>query len=190
MNYLLLRAERAIDYVTNTVRIKTGNRAEGINRRQNERHATNQRITASRNFARQQFAQHNLSTGLHEASMRAQVAEFSNVGNCTEQSAIAFEYLRKHGERRMAWIAFPEHNHMFTVLGLTVQPRNVAYFRIGSGAPLNWSPGAVVCDPWYHEWFEVGAGWDKKISQILTATSGRTVTPGTWCKIQCRAYIN
>ncbi|MBB3060834.1 hypothetical protein [Microbulbifer rhizosphaerae] len=189
MSTYLVRAEWAIDHVKNTVRIKAGNRAEGINRRQDERVGTNDWITRGRKFARQQFAQRNLQPGLGEADIRAQVAAFSKCGNCTEQSALAFEYLRGRGERGLAWMGLPDQDHMFVVMGLHTQPRDNAFFSIGGGTPQGWGPNAVVCDPWYHEWFLVRDDWNRKIRHILNESGGALLPDGTWCKIQCRAYV-
>lgn len=189
MSTCLLRAEWAIDHVKNTVRIKTGNRAEGINRRQQDRADTNGWIERGRAVAHRTFTEQNLQVGLGEADVRAQVAAFSRCGNCVEQSALAFEYLRGRGERGMAWMGFPDHNHMFVVMGLHTRPCDIAFFNIGGGAPLGWGPNAVVCDPWYHEWFLVREDWSRKIRHILHESSGIQPVGGTWCKIQCRAYV-
>jgi hypothetical protein len=39
--------------------------------------------------------------------------------------------------------------------------------------PPNWGPDAVVCDPWYHEWFAVEAltDWQTKMKRILIDAS-------------------
>ncbi len=121
--------------------------------------------------------------------MRAQLAVHTGVGNCTEQSAVAFEFLKDRGETGMAWIGFPDHNHMFTVLGLSVQPPKTEIFTIGGGAPASWGPNAVVCDPWYHDWFLAATDWDRKIKHILRETTGDVLKNGTDCVIQCRGYV-
>jgi hypothetical protein len=189
MSTYLTRAEWAVDYVKNTARIKTGNRFEAINREQVEKTQTNQTVAAVREFSKKTFPTINPKGPLTEVFLRAQVAKFRLCGNCTEQSAIAFDYLyHQRNERGMAWVSFPNHDHMFTVLGLQVQPPKQEVFRIGFGPPASWSATAVVCDPWYQEWFAVATDWDRKIRHILRETSGGPVAHGTQCIVECRAY--
>jgi hypothetical protein len=77
---------------------------------------------------------------------------------------------------------------MFVVLGLTARPPAEDSFIVGNGAPPGWGMNAVVCDPWYHEWFGV-ADWKAKIPFILSEAIGSKVFPGAKCKLECRAYI-
>lgn len=190
MSRAYLQAEMAADYVSNTARIKTGNRPEGINRLPSERASTTEKVKSGRAFAREYFSKNKL-TADQEVSLRAQVAEHSRAGNCTEHSAVAFEYLRKKGERGIAWISFPDHDHFLLVLGVPAKPPTEDTFIIGGHAPEAWGANAVVCDPWWHDWFYVRneREWIFKISQILSSTSGRNLLAGEVCKVKCRAYV-
>src|SRR5262245_42358035 len=189
MSSYLERAQWAIDYVSNTVRMKTGNRFEGINRLGKHKKSTDEIVAKSRDFACAEYKRRCMKSTLEEINLRAQVAQHCQCGNCTEQSAFAFDYLRSRGERGMAWICFPSHNHMFTVLGLDVPPAETEEFKIGSGPPASWGPKAVVCDPWYHEWFSVATDWDRKIIYILRDAAESWLRRGTKVLVACRGYV-
>lgn len=192
----MMLAEQAADYVANTVRIKTGNRWEGINRTPDA--VTKEGVAAlvreKRQFARDLYGHWIRKEGAPagtrtEAKARSMVASRFGVGNCTEQSAIAFEWLMNRGEQGIAWIEFPDHDHMFTLLGLHAAPAQDETFRMRQSSPASWSPTAVVCDPWYHEWFRIADDWNRKIGQILRESSGSAIADGTVIRVHCRAYV-
>jgi hypothetical protein len=127
--------------------------------------------------------------GLALLSLRAQLAQYIGVGNCHEQAAVAFEYLRTTGrETGLACVAFPKHNHVFVVLGLPAKPPDNDTYQYGAGPPANWGDSAVVCDPWYHEWFEASIDWKRKGELILTKTAPG-VASGDKIKITLEAYV-
>ena len=188
MNQLIRSAETAISHVTNEMSVQTGIPAGNIIRESSGLLSGNT-IGASQSIAGRRPTTSPLPIP-DVVTTSSRSVQSSMVGNGGDQTAKTFDYLRNHGGHRIAWILLPKYNHTLIVLGLKRQPPQTSSFRIGNGPPASWGPNAVICDPQYHQCFEVRAGWDKKISQILTATSGRTVTPGVWCKFQCRAYIN
>lgn len=70
----------------------------------------------------------------------ADKAEKYGAGNCGEQSAIAFQYLRKRNVEPITWTRWSVGNHAFLLLGKPV-----------SGTIRNakeWVNGVVICDPW------------------------------------------
>ena len=69
----------------------------------------------------------------------AQQAERYGVGNCGEQSSLAFVYLDNIGVRPLDLVEFLNKNHGLVVIGRVD--------NTGSD-PVNWGPAAVVADPW------------------------------------------
>lgn len=68
-------------------------------------------------------------------------AEHSGCGNCGEQSAMAYEWLRLRGVLPLEFMGLmPPKNHNFVVLGRD-PASDVAN-------PNTWGHSAVVCDPW------------------------------------------
>ena len=70
----------------------------------------------------------------------AEKAEKYGAGNCGEQSAIAFQYLRARQVEPLTWTRWSVGNHAFVLLG---KPAN--------DTPANakdWISNVVVCDPW------------------------------------------
>ncbi len=70
----------------------------------------------------------------------AEKAEKYGAGNCGEQSAIAFQYLRARQVEPLTWTRWSVGNHAFVLLG---KPAN--------GTPAHakdWINNVVVCDPW------------------------------------------
>lgn len=94
-----------------------------------------------------------------------------NIGNCFEHAVLACHYLKQSGIP--SYIAETDDNtdHVFVLIGsppgLDGQTVNVT-----SGAPgVISAPFAVVCDPWYHEWFSVQQDWGRKMWQIFERTT-------------------
>jgi hypothetical protein len=115
--------------------------------------------------------------------------EQSGVGNCGEQSYVAFKYLVTKGAPGLAIVDWdemarwkgkgddkvPTGNHTFVVIGMdpTVPEVTEASLLI----PPVWGENAVVCDPWYHEWFKVESldDWQTRMKRILGET--RNIRP-------------
>lgn len=70
----------------------------------------------------------------------ADKAEKYGAGNCGEQSAIAFQYLRKRNVEPITWTRWSVGNHAFVLLG---KPANGTIRNA-----KEWGDGVVICDPW------------------------------------------
>lgn len=82
----------------------------------------------------------NLVMPLIIRSTAAKAAELG-CGNCGEQAAIAFEFLKSKSVRPMDYMVFKEPgDHAFVVIGRTGESPADDY--------KSWGPEAVVCDPW------------------------------------------
>lgn len=81
-------------------------------------------------------------TAADRVDLRAYAAREYGAGNCGEQSALAYTYLRDRGIRPIDWCHFTDWNkdHAFVILDAKapIRPDNFA----------QWSDGAVLCDPW------------------------------------------
>ncbi|MCF1456566.1 MAG: hypothetical protein LPH21_03050 [Shewanella sp.] len=97
----------------------------------------------------------------------ALVAEQSGMGNCTEQAAVGFRYLCNCTKCKVFTIVSVGLDHAFLVLGAG-QDEVEGNYRLNQ-AP-NWPENAVICDPWYNEWFIVKKDWCLKMRLILAAT--------------------
>jgi hypothetical protein len=67
-------------------------------------------------------------------------AKHYGCGNCGEQSALAFVYLRDMGIRPLDWMQVDNFRHAFVVVG-----------RLSGSDPedyTTWGPSAYYCDPW------------------------------------------
>jgi hypothetical protein len=66
--------------------------------------------------------------------------ELYGCGNCGEQSAIAFMFLKKQNTFPLDWMHVNDYEHAFVIIGR----------QRGSSAsnPLTWGEVAVICDPW------------------------------------------
>jgi hypothetical protein len=108
--------------------------------------------------------------------------EKSGLGNCGEQARVAFKYLITKGAGGLAIVDWGKiegkengasGNHTFVVIGMNVATPQVSLASLGT--PPQWGPDAVVCDPWYQEWFAVcdpqnAHQWTAKMSRILSET--------------------
>jgi hypothetical protein len=67
-------------------------------------------------------------------------AELYGCGNCGEQSAIAFVFLRNQKTFPLDWMEVNNYEHAFVIIGRAR----------GSDAtnPITWGNEAVICDPW------------------------------------------
>ncbi|MCF1456567.1 MAG: hypothetical protein LPH21_03055, partial [Shewanella sp.] len=98
---------------------------------------------------------------------KAFFAEQSGMGNCTDQAAVGFRYLCNCTKCKVFTIVSVGLDHAFLVLGAG-QDEVEGNYRLNQ-AP-NWPENAVICDPWYNEWFIVKKDWCLKMRLILAAT--------------------
>jgi hypothetical protein len=96
----------------------------------------------------------------------AQRAAQYGCGNCGEQAAVAFMYLKGRGVRSLDYMNLNNPNgtaiHSFIVIG----------FDADNGSSSGWGDGAVVCDPWDEG--QAYAAWKIKMNMSLWA-SGSSV---------------
>jgi len=100
----------------------------------------------------------------------AAVIEGTGIGNCGEQATVGFGYLYARRDMPKFALALFGTNHEFLVLGVP-RMQLIGTFPLGV-APL-WPDEAVICDPWYHEWFGVAEGWTRRGRSILARTEGQ-----------------
>ena len=88
-----------------------------------------------------------------------EVAERTGIGNCGEQSFVAFEFLRwEHEHLTLAILgsqavagfmgigAMQDWNHQFVVIGASL--RKGSALILDRSRPPAWPADAVICDPW------------------------------------------
>lgn len=195
----LMWAERAVKHVENKIPYGASNKPIDVYHTSQkgpspDRPKVPQDMKASvkslRSFLRQLIQKQNLQGDpVLKLNARAQLAAHLGVGNCNEQAAMAFDYLRTVGrETGLACIGFPDHDHVFVVLGLPQKPPDEETYKFGQGPPASWGNDAVVCDPWYHEWFHVSSDWKRKGERILSTTAP-FVRDGDDVKIMCMGYV-
>ncbi|CAA0116075.1 Uncharacterised protein [BD1-7 clade bacterium] len=186
----IMRAAQAVDYVANTICIQSSNRKEGINRTTEDFEDVDALIARARLLYHQLVEKYNVNQIAYRPEVvRAAISQKMGVGNCAEQAAIAFEYLKGKGEKNIAIVSIADYDHHFVVMQLIQEPAKISFFQIDGFLPPSWGVNAIVCDPWYHEWFYVEKDWHRKIKHILKRTSIRTAPEGSWCKLRCMAYV-
>ena len=119
----------------------------------------------------------------------AKFAEEVGMGNCGEQAAIAFRYLIKTknlGHVGQFVIIGKKPLHEIVVLGLTGSPPEMQHLNLEQ-YPSGWT-NAVVCDPWYHDWFKVSDDWSRRIGNITRSLERKYGKPSAGYKLQCLAY--
>jgi len=131
--------------------------------------------------------------------LRAKMAGHIQMGNCMEQAAVAFDYLRTTGQQtKMAYLLFDDKDynegaikvdHAIVVLCLDKEPPRIEEYVIGSSPPESWGENAVVCDPWYHEWFVAATDLTRRLDRILRSTTNQRVKQGSKVKVECFAYV-
>ncbi len=76
-----------------------------------------------------------------QLEISASWAKLYGCGNCGEQSALAFVYLRQQGIHPLDWMSINNFRHAFVVIG-----------REGASDPTEWGDAwgqrSVLCDPW------------------------------------------
>jgi hypothetical protein len=70
----------------------------------------------------------------------AAIAESAGCGNCGEQAAVAFIYLRDRGVHPVEYAHFVNHDHAFVVLNRSKDS--------DESKPSTWGNDSIVCDPW------------------------------------------
>ncbi|MGH9593962.1 MAG: hypothetical protein ACRD5L_12790, partial [Bryobacteraceae bacterium] len=83
-------------------------------------------------------------------------------GNCGEQSALAFVYLRDRRIHPLDWIQVNNFSHAFVVLGRDADS--------DIGDYNTWGRSSVYCDPWASSWGEAAVlrsrYWKKKMEVL------------------------
>lgn len=76
----------------------------------------------------------------HYLDASADWSKHYGCGNCGEQSALAFVYLRQQGVKPLDWYQVNSFQHAFVIVDRASgsDPKNY----------LTWGNDAVVCDPW------------------------------------------
>jgi hypothetical protein len=89
-------------------------------------------------------------------------AKHYGCGNCGEQSAVAFVYLRDLGIRPLDWMQVGNFKHAFVVVG-----------RLGESDPADyttWGRSSYYCDPWRGDCGEAAVlhvrYWKKKMAVL------------------------
>ncbi|MCF1458364.1 MAG: hypothetical protein LPH21_12640 [Shewanella sp.] len=100
----------------------------------------------------------------------ALITEQSGIGNCAEQACVGFKYLCNRTNCEVFTIVGVGLDHVFLVLGAG-RDEVEGNYRLNQ-AP-NWPANAVICDPWYNEWFIVEKDWCLKMRLILETTERR-----------------
>lgn len=201
MNTLLIYAESAIKYVENTVKYGSPNRPEdlahieGRYMRRLSWPANAPRDRTGMTSLLDQVEIGRLSDGpLFTSTIRirqlATLTKASGVGTCIGLAAVACEYLLNKGLSGVALMGFNQCNHALVVLGLSSAPQAAEQFSRTGAAPSSWGPRAVVCDPWYYEWFDVSQ-WRRKFPHIVNATLGAQQLQGLpdMVNAKCLAYF-
>jgi len=157
-------AQKAIDYVTNTCRLGANNRDEGFN------------VADGKGMKkmRDEHRAKKVTPGTQdEIIQRATIAKKHKAGNCMEQVSIAYEFLTAKQIDGLALMKFEGlFDHIFLFVGVGgIATGNQFQLTLGAPPPAPWTQGdAVVCDPWYHEWFSIATDWNRKLGPILAET--------------------
>lgn len=111
----------------------------------------------------------------------ASQSEASGIGNCGEQASVAFKYLHEKTKNTTFSLCKLGHNHELVVIG--VKDQLIGKYHYVDIVPADWPNDAVICDPWYHDWFSVKSDWSRKIRSILRETE-----PG-WIQVQVKMAV-
>ncbi|MCK5818548.1 MAG: hypothetical protein KAH18_04695 [Psychromonas sp.] len=187
MNHYLTRAIRACDYVMNTVRIRTVNRDEGINLVSSLRNHMLERAQLGK-IRSVITAQTNTPWDLNFIQKLADEVSRTQTGSCGEQTALAFNYLFSRGERGMAIMTIAG-KHMFLLIGLKQRPPLSSVIFISAGSPDEWGEDAVICDPWYQEWFVAKDEWHRKVDCMIGLGHANTKPKSFTCEAECYFYL-
>jgi len=186
-------AERAVAYVDNIMRVGSSNRWHDVVHT-GIRFRTTDYESVQRQMGEQIQAQRNRLKGSGWFARMVIAVESTGMGNCMERAVVAFNYLVTVGrETGVAYYSIKSENpsgvnHAFVVLGLNQKPPDEETFEFGAGAP-DWGPSAVVCDPWYHEWFHASVDWKRKGKHILQSTSRNGLNADTRIILNLLHYV-
>jgi hypothetical protein len=103
----------------------------------------------------------------HQAARARQ----TGIGNCAEQATLAFEYLTTRARDGVAVLGMGG-DHVCVLIGVPdagTYPAPSSHDEPLTSVPA-WPASAVICDPWYHEWFSVHRDWSRKVRDILRMT--------------------
>lgn len=178
INHLLRQAEMAVKYVENEVRYGAPNKAEHIYRVEAAAKTSIWPVDAPRDRSMMD-ARMNLplirslmggpvATSVTRMRQLSNLTKTAGVGTCVGMAAVAFDYLHEQRVGGIAVLGLEQCDHVLVVLGLQREPLEVEAVP-PHGLPVTWSPHAVVCDPWYHEWFVVSE-WHRKVPHIIRLT--------------------
>jgi hypothetical protein len=179
LQHNLLLAELAVKYTQEKMLKGASNKPEDL--------AHSSMRHASQNFVMRALTQPDLNTSSvteqrkamsgmledkdltdHERVLLAgETIEASGLGNCGEQSSLAYRWLYHRKDADLFVLAKLGKNHEFIIIGASSD--QVKGCHAVSAAP-NWPADAVICDPWYYEWFAVASSWTAKVRQILNRT--------------------
>jgi len=103
----------------------------------------------------------------------ADIAQLRRIGNCGEQSSVAYQYLyHSHDCNCCFTLCKLGNNHEFVVLGVRAADiigNSLGHYRVNV-VPALWPADAVICDPWYGQCYGVAQGWAAHIPQTLAIT--------------------
>ena len=150
------------------------------NDRNNKNYIVRAGIVGKYRLAAQEHAIRTFNAGLgiplqrYFIQLTAEQAKRHGIGNCMEQSCLAFEFLKKKTpvidvykikSLRMQYSNLHDGDHMFVVIGLDIK-------RTSTLLPINemclWNRDAVICDPWNNDAYPAymytvkaisGGGW-------------------------------
>lgn len=99
----------------------------------------------------------------------AKMTEQSGFGNCGEQAAVAYNYLKRLPLAGLVYLNLENGNHSFVVLGAGPQIIEGSEFNLVTAKTLLGN-AAIVCDPWLtgHGFAcRVSTGWEKCVGLML-----------------------
>ncbi len=121
-------------------------------------------------------------------------AKVDQIGNCSEQVAVAFAYLMN--ERRQPGIAYfaiksnddsLAFGHAFVLIGLEQEP--VGHQYLSDHLPAGWT-NAVWCDPWADQCFEIKGNWPDRLYDILEMLEDCEQATRDVVHLKCDAYFD
>jgi hypothetical protein len=199
--YLELAWE-AVGYVRGKVKAGTANRAEDFAERKGKKfqELDQESLNRQRNTLRMLVSDAKQPTTTSQAAeapkvidieddicYQAEFVELSGFGNCGEQAAVAYKYLRRFPLAGLVYINLKNGNHSFVVIGAgpgiienTEFTIREAFHQLGSGA--------IICDPWLSgggRCFRVQTEWSQAIDLMLKEAKP-DANPDT-VRIQCIA---
>jgi len=198
----LIRAERAVKYVESILRDKACNRPEDLVH-QLKRLAGPDRFKRTMATGKVQTledlqAHPSLAYYMHKWKADRNGQQFTDmrtfadairktpVGNCMEHAVLAAVYLKF--ELKVAenvFVVRTDENgsegyldHVFVLIDAEyLDDDETENYDTPLDQPPDFGPHAVVCDPWYHEWYSVQQDWCRKMGATLRLTTQRKNQP-------------